>query len=747
MRYLLCALIKDEHKHLPEWIEHHKKIGFDILLIEDHYSISHYDLAREYNVSFAHIEELGVKFEVDRKKQAFNWVLQNVDFDWCMFLDLDNYFRGTLDNIPDADVVRIPVRNYGANGHIKSPSLPMDEAYNANPISYDLHFKYIFKKTQEEYKEYGLWIEGDFPTLDAHVDHYVTMSWEDFILHAMRGSQKDKILDTSKFFEYNPDLKGICKLTPTDKEFKYKFAICSMIKDENDYLEEWIQHHKDFEIFLFEDYDSKSHKDICDKYDYVHLSRIEDIEDELKPLPPSYTGCKEQVTLYNWFCDNHDDIKWCMFTDIDEFIDSDGYTLEDFDRDYSDCYAVMLSWRTFGSGGKLFKGRGKVTERFTKESPNVDKGRWWGVKSIIQIGVHKPIWISNHTIDREVGWDKECGFNTDGFGRIWLNHYITKSWQEFCEKYTKRGDVNKSSPRPLHLYFAFNPEQEHNASSMIRDAVANKWLPESALKTAKKFDNKLRTDNQGYRNVDVMIGTDTLRMYCVYHEDHRRLRLLREKKLSLFKTTGVLAKENLNDIQRYVCEYAAMFYAWKHYKKTDYIGFCHYGRKFESLNVKHDVVYCKRMISGSLRYFFNRMGCQFLFDDLMDYTKTFDKDSYEYSFYLKRDYHRKFVANECFICRYEIFDRMMHYIQGYLDYIDKKYNLQRNPFRYKKFIEEFWVNNGEMDHNGIYQFFGHVKDPHLFNNQYRIIAYLIEVLLGMYITYFPNIKIVNYDDL
>ena len=58
-----------------------------------------------------------------------------------------------------------------------------------------------------------------------------------------------------------------------------KTAICVIIKDEINYLDEWLSWHLNLgidEIFLYEDYGSKSHLDIVKPYgDRVHLNSID----------------------------------------------------------------------------------------------------------------------------------------------------------------------------------------------------------------------------------------------------------------------------------------------------------------------------------------------------------------------------------------------------------------------------------------------------------------------------------------
>ena len=57
-----------------------------------------------------------------------------------------------------------------------------------------------------------------------------------------------------------------------------KSCILTVIKNEHEYLDEWIKYHLDLgidHIFIFEDIDSYSHREICEKYgDRVTLSSI-----------------------------------------------------------------------------------------------------------------------------------------------------------------------------------------------------------------------------------------------------------------------------------------------------------------------------------------------------------------------------------------------------------------------------------------------------------------------------------------
>ncbi len=49
MKSIICAIIKDEHKYLKEWIDYHLNLGFSkIFLFEDYGSKSHASITESY---------------------------------------------------------------------------------------------------------------------------------------------------------------------------------------------------------------------------------------------------------------------------------------------------------------------------------------------------------------------------------------------------------------------------------------------------------------------------------------------------------------------------------------------------------------------------------------------------------------------------------------------------------------------------------------------------------------------------
>jgi hypothetical protein len=102
-----------------------------------------------------------------------------------------------------------------------------------------------------------------------------------------------------------------------------KTAICVIIKDEVDYLDEWLDYHLNLgidEIFLYEDYGSLSHSTITEKYgDRVHLNSIDVLFNSDDPSKNVInTGERTQLQLFDYFPKFYrNKFDWILFIDID----------------------------------------------------------------------------------------------------------------------------------------------------------------------------------------------------------------------------------------------------------------------------------------------------------------------------------------------------------------------------------------------------------------------------------------------
>ena len=101
MKYLICAILKNEHKYLAEWIDYHLSLGFDdIYLVEDYGSISHKEITDKYpNVHLTTCDDYFiVKRDYDLGNRRQNRVYQKFitnhkNEGWCAFIDIDEFIK------------------------------------------------------------------------------------------------------------------------------------------------------------------------------------------------------------------------------------------------------------------------------------------------------------------------------------------------------------------------------------------------------------------------------------------------------------------------------------------------------------------------------------------------------------------------------------------------------------------------------------------------------------------------------
>ena len=236
-----------------------------------------------------------------------------------------------------------------------------------------------------------------------------------------------------------------------------KTCICVIIKDEEEYLDEWLSWHLNLgidEIFLYEDYGSKSHLDIVKPYgDRVHLNSIDIIFQNNFNMIRYYNqkGSIMQEKLFEWFPKMYkDEFDWILFNDLDEFLILK-QPLHKLLEEYKDETAILLRWKWYGASGHINKPIGKVMDNYTKYVTTTFD-YYLAYKSFMNCKNFKKWEKSIHKVDGAVFPLTYCGDH-----KAWLNHYFTKSWEEWKYKILERGDTFPGN-RKIEQFFLLNKD-------------------------------------------------------------------------------------------------------------------------------------------------------------------------------------------------------------------------------------------------------------------------------------------------
>ena len=241
-------------------------------------------------------------------------------------------------------------------------------------------------------------------------------------------------------------------------------CILTIIKNEHEYLDEWIKYHLNLgidHIFIFEDIDSESHKEITDKYENkVSLNNIETILNENSKkraleLKSTKKGSAHILYLKEallWIKENYENIyNWCFIIDNDEFI-----TIKDTLNINDDYDAFIIKWECYGANGYINKpnySEHGVIDTYTEKMKGKLIGEPYQTKVCFNIQKYKNEYFFNpHIPNKHIcKW-----YNNDN---IYIRHYITKSLEEYLWKKQTRGYI-WGCRRNLDFFFNINPDMK-----------------------------------------------------------------------------------------------------------------------------------------------------------------------------------------------------------------------------------------------------------------------------------------------
>jgi len=261
---------------------------------------------------------------------------------------------------------------------------------------------------------------------------------------------------------------------------KIKICLCTVGKQENKYIREFIEYYRNYgvdKIFLYDN------NNINDEYfddtilDYIKIKFIKVI---------NYRGkFRKQYKIYqNCYNNNYMIYDWLIFYDIDEFINLKNYkNIKDFlnQKKFNKCKSIYLNWILHTDNNLIYYDNRTLHKRFPKVI--FDRSFCYG-KTIIR-GKLKEINIHNcHLLNKGI---QRC----DGFGKIYnslrkircsesyynnyyyIDHYMFKSTEEFTNK-INRGDCvsaydMKVKIRKIFLYFKFNEIKNEKINYLMKN--------------------------------------------------------------------------------------------------------------------------------------------------------------------------------------------------------------------------------------------------------------------------------------
>ncbi|MCR9981981.1 glycosyltransferase family 92 protein [Vibrio alginolyticus] len=255
-------------------------------------------------------------------------------------------------------------------------------------------------------------------------------------------------------------------------ERKYYLTVCAIFKNEARFFKEWIEYHKLIGVehfFLYNNFSDDNYEEILRPY--IELGWVTLIDWPLKQgQVDAYSNC---FTQYASSC------KWMAFIDLDEYlVPIEDETICDFLKGFEIFPSVHLYWKMFGTSGFLESNNSElVTEKYTSCWPiNHD------TKSIVNTDFHIDNFREIHTYKCKVnkmvipGVDENKRFisfnlyNNRGYKKAQINHYWSKSFNEYLMKHGRGDAFFESSPRDLDYFYY------HETKNIEKNYIIQRFL-------------------------------------------------------------------------------------------------------------------------------------------------------------------------------------------------------------------------------------------------------------------------------
>jgi hypothetical protein len=266
----------------------------------------------------------------------------------------------------------------------------------------------------------------------------------------------------------------------------------SMMKDEGPFVLEWIAHHLAVgftDLLVFTNDCSDGTDDMLFRLEELGLAhhRRNRIAPGIRPQPSAIKHAQIDPLV----CASD----WVLLFDADEFLcirhgdgSIDGMISSAKEVDAN---GIVITWRTFGSGGVHDWSRAPVTEQYLFAAPTMwNKG--WGVKTLFQfdpeywkLGIHRPKIKTKHLttgFPDTVKWLNGSGqpmedyfkfrgwrsiVRTVGYDWAQMNHYAVKSIDSYAIR-KFRGNVNLKKGKYNSDYWALQDRNEVYDDSILR---------------------------------------------------------------------------------------------------------------------------------------------------------------------------------------------------------------------------------------------------------------------------------------
>jgi len=292
---------------------------------------------------------------------------------------------------------------------------------------------------------------------------------------------------------------------------EHYLAIFCIVRNEDPYIEEWLEFHRMMGVTHFFIYDNGSTDrtgDILSQYQAEGIATVVPWDNFILGWEgvAGATGRMQRLAMLHCLANFGHQAEWIAFIDMDEFLFPVATrSLTELLRSYEDLRSLSVYWTMFGTSGYTRKPEGLVTEKFIQRlrAPHGGSKNLSRVKTIVRpqyvMGVH-----NSHTFILKEGyplsWNehrKPIGFADHRLTNysndvIRINHYFSKSLSEF------RARQKIPVDRPRQDFRGNDQLLNHIEQDTIEDVTIQRFVPELRRQLEqRKLDNSVASSSVG----------------------------------------------------------------------------------------------------------------------------------------------------------------------------------------------------------------------------------------------------------
>ena len=266
-------------------------------------------------------------------------------------------------------------------------------------------------------------------------------------------------------------------------EFRYDLGFVAIVKNEGDYIREWIEYHRlicrenNITFYIYDNESEDNLKDILSDYIWRGIVRY-----------IYYPGQNRQREAYEDAAQNYGSVcRYMAFIDMDEFIEVMTENLNAISvinnifKSNQNAVGIGINWVIYGSSGQVEKTEGIVIERFLNRAQD----DFWGnnhIKTIANprfikkfISCHYPLYkLGSYSVSTDGKRQRAWYVRPPQICKIRLNHYFGKSCEEYINKRSRGWADQPGCYVGFERFNEYNRNEVHD-ESMLKYVDEVKW--------------------------------------------------------------------------------------------------------------------------------------------------------------------------------------------------------------------------------------------------------------------------------